>query len=96
MPMTMEMPAESNQAETIQNVIFESHSCNCAKPAPKVYSKSELLKIEKYAAEISPATTIEVEMIPQIIPDNPANFVQPFQLSDSSYNIKSPRAPPVL
>ncbi|MGI8468750.1 MAG: hypothetical protein ACR2N3_09875 [Pyrinomonadaceae bacterium] len=94
--MTMEMPDESNRAETIQNAICKTGCCNCVQPAPQVFSKSAFLKIEKQTAEISPAISFKIETIPQIISTGQTNFVKSFYLSDSFYNIKSPRAPPRL
>lgn len=96
MLMAMDTPADANQADTIQNVISGSADCNCVKPAPKAFSKSEFLQIEKQTAAVALVISFQAELITQILTDNPANFVQPFQLSDSSYNIRSPRAPPRL
>lgn len=96
MPMTMEMPDETSQAETVQNAFSKDSHCNCIKPAPKVFSKSELVKIEKQTAEISSPIEIKFERILEVAAAAQTNFFQPFNLSDSSYNIKSPRAPPLL
>ena len=96
MPMTMEMPAESNQADAGQPVFSSNPNCSCVKPAPKAFSKSDFLKIEKQTAEITPIISFQAVLLQVVVAGNAANFAQPFQLSDSSYNIKSPRAPPCL
>ena len=96
MPLTMEMPDETSRADITQNALSRDSHCNCVKFAPKVYSKSELVKIEKQTAKISSPVEIKIQRILEIPAVLPANFFQTSYLSDSSYNIKSPRAPPRL
>jgi hypothetical protein len=87
-----EAKQETPQVEQIEK--FDSgEDCGCAAPAPRVFSKSEKLKIEKQLAAVSfapleiktPATNSAVLSV---------YFEKPFYLSDSFYNLKSPRAPP--
>lgn len=96
MPMTMEMPEQTVQAEAIQNSFTENLNCSCLQPAPKTFSKSELVKIEKQAAKNAPIIEVEFEIIAPIAKTAKADFSKPFYLSDSFYNLKSPRAPPRL
>lgn len=70
--------------------------CVCAQSAPRAFAKSEIVKIEKQAAAISPNVTVSVEPAARIFAVKAPDFVKPFYLSDSFYNIKSPRAPPIL
>ncbi|HEY8562329.1 MAG TPA: hypothetical protein VIL74_18275 [Pyrinomonadaceae bacterium] len=67
--------------------------CGCAPPAPRAVSKSGAIKIEKQAA-VLPIFEPEFESIPAILPAEKHYFEKPFHLSDSFYNLKSPRAPP--
>lgn len=67
--------------------------CFCVQPAPRVFSKSETIKFEKQAA-VSPLSPVEIKTVSQIVADASVYFEKPFYLSDSFYNLKSPRAPP--
>lgn len=69
--------------------------CVCIQAAPRVFAKSEIVKIEKQAAAISPNIAISINLTATIVPVEIVEFVKPFYLSDSFYNIKSPRAPPI-
>ena len=69
--------------------------CNCLQPAPKAFSKSETIKLEKQTANL-PQMRIEIEVVSSIAAAENVHFEKPFCLSDSFYNIKSPRAPPRL
>ena len=69
--------------------------CCCIQSAPRAFSKSETLKIEKQAAVV-PSTRIEIKAVSTFVPAENTYFEKPFYLSDSFYNIKSPRAPPRL
>ena len=96
MTMTMDVPPQTEQAEAIQNTFTENLNCSCVQSAPKVFSKSELAKIEKQAAKNAPVIEIEFQTIQSIAKSAKADFSKPFYLSDSFYNLKSPRAPPRL
>jgi len=67
--------------------------CFCIQPAPRVFSKSETIKFEKQTA-VLPFSEIEFKAVSQIVSDANIYFEKPFYLSDSFYNLKSPRAPP--
>jgi len=67
--------------------------CFCAQPAPRVFSKSETIKFEKQAVVLS-LSPVEIKAVLQIVADSGVYFEKPFYLSDSFYNLKSPRAPP--
>ncbi len=69
--------------------------CDCLQPAPKAFSKSETIKIEKQTANL-PQTRIEIKAVSSIASIETIFFEKSFYLSDSFYNIKSPRAPPRL
>lgn len=94
MPMMENRDADS--AEKFQNVISENECCRCVQFAPKVFSKSDILKVEKQTAKIFSLAPVEIGLVAQPFAANPPDYVKPFYLSDSVYNIKSPRAPPRL
>jgi hypothetical protein len=71
-------------------------NCVCAQSAPRVFAKSEIVKIEKQAAAISPRITVSVALTASISAVVTSYYSKPLYLSDSFYNIKSPRAPPIL
>jgi hypothetical protein len=69
--------------------------CLCVQSAPRAFSKSETLKIEKQAA-ISPSpAALEIKALSIVSALEKVYFEKPFDLSDSCCNLKSPRAPPV-
>ena len=71
--------------------------CECFRQsAPEVYAKSENVKIEKQAAAQTPYVSFQIDSITRIISVELNDYSKPFYLSDSFYNIKSPRAPPRL
>jgi len=80
---------------SVENVsqINSSQECNCIEPAPRVFAKSETLKIEKQTAAL-PFSSAEFKTVSTVLPAKEVFFEKPFYLSDSFYNIKSPRAPP--
>lgn len=94
MQMTAENHSKPDSPEKVQSISSKSNCC-CFQSAPKVFSKSAFVSIEKQTAEVLPAIKVEFETISQIAAARPANFSQPFYLSDLFYNLKSPRAPPV-
>ena len=71
-----------------------SDECSCMLPAPRAFSKSETLKIEKQSAAL-PFSRTEIKPVAAVLPAESHYFEKPFYLSDSFYNLKSPRAPPV-
>jgi hypothetical protein len=93
MQMT-EMSPDSDDAQISQNNFSERINCSCFQPAPKVFSNAEIHKVEKQAARNFLVIEFEFEAIPQIAAAAKTDFSKPFYLSDSFYNIKSPRAPP--
>lgn len=83
---------ETTSVEKVSE-LDSNDECFCIQPAPRIFSKSETLKIEKPAA-ILPVSHIEIQTISTIVSDASIYFEKPFYLSDSFYNLKSPRAPP--
>jgi hypothetical protein len=87
-----EAKPETNEVE--QAAKFASgEECSCASPAPRVFSKSETIKIEKQASAGS-FSLLEIKTVATFVSAGNVYFEKPFYLSDSFYNIKSPRAPP--
>lgn len=81
----------------IDSAAFEpTDNCVCVQTAPRQFAKSEIVKIEKQAATIAPPVSISTQPIAIISTVEVVHFTKPFYLSDSFYNIKSPRAPPIL
>ena len=71
-----------------------NEDCGCIQPAPRIISKSETIKLEKQAA-VLPFAKIEIKpAAPLAARETVRHFEKPFYLSDSFYNLKSPRAPP--
>jgi hypothetical protein len=87
---------ETNRSAGILAKLDANGDCICIQTAPRVLAKSEVVKIEKQAATVSPGVTISVELTARITTSETSDFVKSFHLSDSFYNIKSPRAPPIL
>ncbi len=63
--------------------------------APKIFAKSDTVKIKKQAAKIASIVSIKFDAVSKIVADENFNFPKPFYLSDSFYRHKSPRAPPI-
>lgn len=91
-------PAEQNQKvdldKNAQSLVSQDVCC-CAEPSPKVVAKSETLKIEKQALAVLPLSTVEIAFVPQIVSVK-TEFITPFYLTDSFYNLSPGRAPPGL
>ncbi len=86
----MPMPPET------ANVNFSADDiCVCSQSAPRVFAKSEIVKIEKQAKADLPKLIVAAGLVATVLTAENYYFSKPFYLSDSSYNIKSPRAPPV-
>jgi hypothetical protein len=75
------------------SALDSNDECHCIQPAPRVFSKSETIKFEKQAA-VSPLSQVEIKAVSSIVSPAVVYFEKPFYLSDSFYNLKSPRAPP--
>lgn len=70
-------------------------SCVCFMPsAPKVFGKNETVKIQKQAALLTAEIEIVYGFVLARVPSATRFAFSEISLSDSSYNIKSPRAPP--
>jgi len=97
---TNETKAENHQDNTsseVNQTDVLNTACECFRQsAPKVNAKSENVKIEKQAAAQTPYISFQIGSITRIISVKLTDYVKPFYLSDSFYNIKSPRAPPHL
>ena len=84
--------ADSN--EPARSVVPQDECC-CIQPAPKVFAKSENLKIEKQTLAILPESHVAIAFVPQTISVK-SEFITPFYLTDSFYNLTPGRAPPIL
>jgi hypothetical protein len=82
-----------DSAETIQTNISEDE-CVCFESAPKTFAKSENIKIEKQALNVSTFAQIDVQFVARTFSFE-SNFIQPEYLSDSFHNLTPGRAPPV-
>lgn len=87
---------EMHQSTETSATFDANDDCVCAQSAPRIFAKSEVVKIQKQAATVSPYITISVELTARIDAVETSDYSKPFYLCDSFYNIKSPRAPPVL
>lgn len=83
--------SETTQERTSE--LDSNDECFCIQPAPRIFSKSETIKFEKQTA-VLPLSDIELKAVSQVVADAGVYFEKPFYLSDSFYNLKSPRAPP--
>lgn len=81
-------------SETIQTTISEGE-CFCVQPAPKLIAKSEKVKIEKQQIAILTYLPLQSTFAVRANPVK-TDFVKPFYLTDSFYNLTPGRAPPVL
>jgi hypothetical protein len=90
-----EAKPETGSVEKVEKAqTFDSgDECLCLQPAPRICSKSETLKIEKQAAALS-FSPVDISAASTVVSAGNVYFEKPFYLSDSFYNIKSPRAPP--
>ena len=70
-------------------------NCVCMQSAPRVFAKSEVVKIKKQTAAILPNIVVSIKLTEPIVVVENFDFAKPFYLSDSFYNLKSPRAPPI-
>jgi hypothetical protein len=86
---------QTDSAEIFQTVISEGGCC-CIQPAPKVVSKNESFKLNKSVAALLTESQIEIKPISQIVSVAAIDFVTPFYLSDSFYNLTPSRGPPRL
>lgn len=91
-----ESSAEHHESETAENFsdAISPDECCCFQSAPRVFAKSETVKIEKQSAAVLPYSAIDFQLNAPIITIANVDFAASFYLSDSFYNLKSPRAPP--
>ncbi len=88
---------QSNQAVQANDADSFKIPCECSlESAPKGFAKSENLKIEKQTAKSVDSINFEIKEVLQEISASKIEFSKPFYLSDSFYNLKSPRAPPFI
>lgn len=85
---------KSDSTGIVESLISQDQCC-CIQPAPKVFAKSENLKIEKQTLAILPVSQIAIVFVPQTITIK-SEFITPFYLTDSFYNLTPGRAPPIL
>ena len=85
---------ETSGIQTSHQAAFDA-SCVCFTPsAPEAFGKSETLKIQKQAALFASEIEIVYGFAPARAPSAARFEFSKISLSDSSYNLKSPRAPP--
>lgn len=84
---------QTNRTENFSDALSLADCC-CFQSAPRVFAKSETVKIEKQAAEVLTGARIVLQLTAPIIAVKTLNSVAPVYLSDFFYNFKSPRAPP--
>ena len=84
----------ADSSETARSVV-PSDECCCIEPARKIVAKIENLKIEKQSLALLPASQVVVAFVPQKFTIK-SEFIAPFYLTDSFYNISPGRAPPIL
>ena len=89
-----EQHQKANLDENAQSLVPQD-ACCCAEPAPKVIAKSETLKIEKQSLAVLPILAIETVFVTQAVSVE-SEFITPFYLTDSFYNLTPGRAPPSL
>jgi hypothetical protein len=80
--------------ETAQALVSETE-CYCIQPAPRVFAKSENVKIEKQVSNLAQISPVEIVFVPQTTSVK-SEFITPFYLTDSFYNLTPGRAPPRL
>lgn len=80
--------------ETVSVSESEPGDCCCVQSAPRVFAKTECVKLEKQTAAILPFAPIEFVSISQTVPVKTVDFAAPFYLSDSFHNLTPGRAPP--
>jgi hypothetical protein len=85
---------KANLDENAQSLVSQDECC-CIEPAPKVVAKSETLKIEKQKLATLSLLPVEIAFVPQIVSVK-SEFITPFYLTDSFYNLTPGRAPPNL
>ncbi len=83
---------DANSSETVQK-LDSNDECCCLQPVPRVFSKSETIKLEKQTA-VWTFSRVENKVVSTIVSVEKVYFEKSLNLSDSFYNIKSPRAPP--
>jgi hypothetical protein len=84
----------AGSGETARSVVPNDECC-CIQPAPEVVVKTENFKTEKQSLAILPASQVTIAFVPQTILVR-IEFVAPFYLTDSFYNLTPGRAPPIL
>lgn len=85
-----------DSAQTNESKVFDA-SCVCfVQSAPKAPGNAETVKIQKQAALFVTEIDIVYGFAPARAPSAVRFDFSETALSDSAYNIKSPRAPPIL
>lgn len=90
----------SEQRENVESSesapsVVSNDECCCIQPARKVVAKTENLKIEKQTLAGVRASRVAVAFVPRKLTVK-TEFIAPFYLTDSFYNLAPGRAPPVL
>ena len=86
--------------EAVSTDIFSFNAtldeCCCSLNTPKVFAKTETVKIEKQAINYQPNAPPQTVLTAPSQTAETVYYTKPLYLSDSFHNIKSPRAPPRL
>lgn len=89
-----EMNHAGGSAKTI-NLSAAENGCVCVPATAKIFAKAGSVKFEKHSAAINLTAPPEFVFDAQKVSVK-FDFVKPFYLSDSFYNLSPGRAPPVL
>ena len=92
-----EQSSDVDATQTNATAISEN-ACVCFQTAPRAFAKAETVKFGKQAAAVAAVSLSAPPAIVFVSPSAQAkiDFIKPFYLSDSFYNLSPGRAPPVL
>ena len=86
---------EENLPENI-SISFSANECCGASLSPRLFAKTESVKIEKQKLSDSPISPIESTSVSRVVATKSINSVTPFYLSVFFQNLTPGRAPPRL
>lgn len=91
-------PTEHHSSDSNESAlsVVPADECCCIEPAPRVFAKSETVKVEKQSAALPQSSLDKAALIAEIVLVKSIDFETPFYLTDSFYNLSPGRAPPVL
>lgn len=91
-------PTENRQeSANADSADFYNIPCECfAESAPKVFAKSENIKVEKQSAKLALSIYFENREVLPNVSGVKVDFSTPFHITRFFDNLKSPRAPPIV